>query len=193
MERMTQISSMQRATCGNSSLTSMPLWPYFWNLNGDGSNLPAAFWRVVPSLDWPAYFSSAGLGSKVSTCDGPPFMNKKMTRLARGGKCGAFGASGLLAALTAACTAGPSSPSPASTLARPSAPKPLPILHSICRRFISGCMTDAPRSIDKGKLVGAQQHLGVLLPAAERGFWFAGPGGIFRGTQEGQPQPHVLI
>src|SRR5579884_1219469 len=143
MERMTQISSMQRATCGNSSLTSMPLWPYFWNLNGDGSNLPAAFWRVVPSLDCPAYFTSAGLGSKVSTCDGPPFMNRKMTRLARGVKCGAFGANGLLA-LLAARNVEPSNPSLARTLASPSAPKPLPRLHSICRRVIHGCMIDAP-------------------------------------------------
>ena len=35
-----------------------------------------------------------GLGSNVSTCDGPPFMNKKMTRLARAGKCDALGARG---------------------------------------------------------------------------------------------------
>ena len=29
-----------------------------------------------------------GLGSNVSTCDGPPFMNRWMTRLALAGKCG---------------------------------------------------------------------------------------------------------
>ena len=37
---------------------------------------------------------SSGLESNVSTCDGPPFMNRKITRLARGGKCGGLGASG---------------------------------------------------------------------------------------------------
>ena len=42
----------------------------------------------------PSSRSSSGLGSNVSTCDGPPFMNRKMTRLARGGKCGGCGASG---------------------------------------------------------------------------------------------------
>ena len=29
IERITAMSSMCSATCGNSSLTSMPLWPYF--------------------------------------------------------------------------------------------------------------------------------------------------------------------
>ena len=41
----------------------------------------------------PLYFSSDGLGSKVSTCDGPPFMNRKMTRLAFAANIGALGAS----------------------------------------------------------------------------------------------------
>ena len=31
---------------------------------------------------------SSGLESNVSTCDGPPFMNRKITRFARGAKCG---------------------------------------------------------------------------------------------------------
>ena len=38
--------------------------------------------------------ASIGLGSKVSTCDGPPFMNRWTTCLALPGKCGGFGASG---------------------------------------------------------------------------------------------------
>ena len=41
-----------------------------------------------PGGGCPAYRASAGLGSKVSTCDGAPFMNRKMTRLARGAKWG---------------------------------------------------------------------------------------------------------
>ena len=36
----------------------------------------------------PWYFSSIGLGSKVSTCETPPFMNRKMTFFARGSKSG---------------------------------------------------------------------------------------------------------
>ena len=42
------------------------------------------------------------MGSKVSTCDGPPFMNRKMTRFAFAGKCPAFGASGPAARVVAA-------------------------------------------------------------------------------------------
>src|SRR5438876_12146585 len=37
---------------------------------------------------------SFGLGSNVSTCETPPLMCKKITRLALGGKCGGLGASG---------------------------------------------------------------------------------------------------
>src|SRR6185437_5546920 len=163
---MTQRSSTQRATCGNSSLTSIPLLPYLANLNGEGSSLPPPLPRLVPSFVSPLYFASAGLGSNVSTCEGPPFINRKMTRLARGVKWGALGASGLLAPLVAACSEEPSNPSPASTLAKPRAPKPLPRLHSICRRFIRGCMTDAPWSFSplpctRGRGVGGE---GETLP-----------------------------
>ena len=45
---------------------------------------------------------SNGLGSKVSTCEGPPGMNRKIMRLARGGKCGGRGARGLLSVPAAA-------------------------------------------------------------------------------------------
>ena len=34
------MSSMCWAVWANSSLTSMPLWPYFWNLNGEGNAAP---------------------------------------------------------------------------------------------------------------------------------------------------------
>jgi hypothetical protein len=44
----------------------------------------AGTWNAEPTL--PAYFASIGLGSNVSTCDGPPFMNRKMTRFARGAR-----------------------------------------------------------------------------------------------------------
>jgi hypothetical protein len=37
-----------------------------------------------------------GFGSNVSTCDGPPFMNRWMMRFALGANCGAFTASGLI-------------------------------------------------------------------------------------------------
>jgi hypothetical protein len=78
IERMTAMSSMLRAVCANSSLTSMPLSPYFWNVNGDGKAAPVlrSVRRFSRGSGLPAYFSRAGLGSNVSTCDGPPFMNR---------------------------------------------------------------------------------------------------------------------
>jgi hypothetical protein len=36
---------------------------------------------------WPVRFVSSGLGSNVSICDGPPRMQRKMTRFAFAGKC----------------------------------------------------------------------------------------------------------
>jgi hypothetical protein len=51
--------------------------------------VPRLFLKSSPVGCWPAYFSSAGLGSNVSTCEGPPFMKRKITRLALGAKCGA--------------------------------------------------------------------------------------------------------
>ena len=52
----------------------------------------------------------------MSTCDGPPFMNRKITRLARAGKCGGLGASGLPG------TAASASPGPRSPPRRPAPP-----------------------------------------------------------------------
>ena len=40
IERITAMSSMCSAVLANSSLTSMPLWPYLWNLNGEGNAAP---------------------------------------------------------------------------------------------------------------------------------------------------------
>ncbi len=85
IDRMKQMSSTHSPTCGQISLTSMPLCPYFLKLNGDRSSVPV-FRSVAtnpPGSGWPWYFSSIGFGSKQSTCDAPPFMKRKMTRLAR--------------------------------------------------------------------------------------------------------------
>src|SRR6476620_10301926 len=99
IERMTAMASMCWAVRSNNSLTSMPLWPYFLNLNGDG-NAPPVLRSVRNDCGngLPAYFSKAGLGSNVSTCDGPPLRKKCTTRFARPGKCGAFEANGWAAA-----------------------------------------------------------------------------------------------
>ena len=90
------MSSMCSAVSANSSLTSMPLWPYLLELERRGERgAGLALGRAGAfGSGLPAYFASAGLGSNVSTCDGPPFMKRWMTRFALPGKCGRFGAIG---------------------------------------------------------------------------------------------------
>ena len=137
---MTAMSSMQSPTWGKSSLTSMPLWPYFWNLKGDGNAAPVL--RSVPRFGrgsiLPAYFSRSGLGSKVSTWLGPPLAKMWMTRLAWAGKCGGRGASGFrLASRVALATGSAALRSGAS----PIRPMPMPQRASISRRVIPiGCI-----------------------------------------------------
>ena len=81
------MSSAQAPTFGNSSLTSMPHWPYFLNVNGDFMSTPVlrSVAMLPPGSGCPWYLSSIGLGSKLSTCDSPPFMNRKMTCFAFAG------------------------------------------------------------------------------------------------------------
>src|SRR5216117_3069512 len=50
---------------------------------------------TLPSNGCPAYFVSAGFGSNVSTWLTPPLMNREITAVARGLKCGALAAFGL--------------------------------------------------------------------------------------------------
>src|SRR4051812_26740403 len=81
---MTARSSAHFATCGNSSLTHSPLSPCWANFHGDASTLPTLSNCVGSTLKnlpggWPSYLVSSGLGSKGSTCDGPPSMYRKMT------------------------------------------------------------------------------------------------------------------
>ena len=96
IERITQMSSIIPAVWAKSSLTSIPLWPYFLNLNGEPMAAPVlrSVGRLV-GTGLPLWRSSIGLGSNVSTCDGPPFMNRWTTRLARARSGGALGKSGL--------------------------------------------------------------------------------------------------
>ena len=70
-----QRSSTCSAVLAKISLTGMPLRPWRLNSNGEGRAPPVG--RSVLKLPdgslLPAYFLSNGLGSNVSTCDGPPF------------------------------------------------------------------------------------------------------------------------
>src|SRR4051794_26048377 len=101
----------------------MPDLPCLLNLYGERIRLVAL--RSILMLAgafWPWYFSRAGLGSNVSTWEGPPFMNRWMIRLALGAKCDGLGARGLLE-LGRSMARRPFS---WSRLARPMTPKPVP-------------------------------------------------------------------
>src|SRR6266852_3420679 len=87
IERITVRSSTISPNFGNTSLTSIPDWPCFENLNGDAIATPSD-----PGIDFPSYCANAGLGSQVSTCDGAPCANMCTTCFAFTGKCGARGA-----------------------------------------------------------------------------------------------------
>src|SRR3954470_15069900 len=89
MERITHRSSAQEPRLANSSLISRPERPYFSNLNGVGKARP-----LKPGSVWSAKRASVGLGSKVSTCEGPPPAKMWTTCFAFTGKCGCRGAKG---------------------------------------------------------------------------------------------------
>ena len=95
-DRTTANSSATLPICGNSSEISVPLWPCFRNDQeepltfGSLVLIIANSWFLIifAGIDCPSSFVSKGLGSYVSTCEGPPDMKRLMTLLARGAKCG---------------------------------------------------------------------------------------------------------
>src|SRR5215469_765659 len=94
IDLMTQISSITDAMLGRRLETYTPSPPYCLNSTGDGSRPPVVR-SVRSSTDegrCPWYFESDGLGSNMSSCDGPPTMNSTMLCFAFGGKLGNFGA-----------------------------------------------------------------------------------------------------
>ncbi len=134
------MSSTHPPTCGNRSLTGVPDCPFGSNFQGDASTLPTLLNCVGSTLAWiarPCSRRSRGLGSNVSTCDGPPSMNRKMTFFALAGKCvgrGAIG-SGLDPSPGPETRFAPYAFSPIRA-ARATAPKPLAHRESIWRRPI---------------------------------------------------------
>ena len=92
MLRTTVRSSATVARLGNSSDMTMPDAPRGWNVYGDLMAracpvMNANFWPRVTSSgsDRPSHLSKAGFGSKVSICEGPPTIWRKITFLARAG------------------------------------------------------------------------------------------------------------
>ena len=78
-----------------------------------------------------------GFGSKVSTCEGPPGMKRKMTRLARAGKCGArlARAASEIPVFPKDAAAPVSARASAINPARATVPNPPPITRNIWRRL----------------------------------------------------------
>src|SRR4051812_19757184 len=159
IDRMTQSSSACSRSFGKALLISRPLSPHFAKAKGDGYAAPV--FRSVRRLKgrgFPAYFDSAGLGSKVSTCDAPPLGKMWIMRLARAGKWERRGASGF-------------SPTSSPPFARAwpirscSAKAPTPSVQRARRSRRVGFIG----SVQKEELVRQQQGLGILLEGAQWG------------------------
>ena len=169
------MSSTCSAVLANSSLTSIPLWPYFRNWNGEGNAAPVLRSVVrICGAGLPAYFSRAGLGSKVSTCDGPPLRKKWTTRFALPGKCGGFTRHGV-----AGRTLAPRGPLLGQEPAQAQRPQAQggalqegPAAQA--GREVVVAWDSSPSSIDEHQLVGHEEHLGQLFPGREPGLGRAG-------------------
>src|SRR5882672_3513489 len=157
IERITQRSSANWERRGKRLLISSPDCPQRRNLNGDGIRLKVlrSVLRFAAGGRCPAWVVSAGLGSNVSTCDGPPFMNRWISRFARGRKCGIF------ASIDESAASAFWSP---ITAASPSIPVPVPISFSRLRRDIVMAIL---ASIDVEKGIARQDRVGEALQTAE--------------------------
>src|SRR5688572_6009862 len=166
IERITQMSSAQAPTCGKSSLTSRPLLPYRVNSNGDFIRVPVlrSVATVPPGSGWPWYLASIGLGSKLSTCDSPPFMNRKMTCLARAGWCSPPDAATAFGFCASSAADSERETRPANAIM----PKPLPIRQRASRRVTGGRRDRCDISVHEQKLVRAQQYLDVAAEGRDR-------------------------
>ena len=120
------MSSIIAPSFGNKLLTGMPLWPYCLNSKGEAIKLPVlrSVLGFPIGLGFPLYLVSAGFGSKESTWETAPFRKRNATRLAFGGKCGCFGASGPVVGAFAP-----------SRLANPNIPNPPPSAFNACLLF----------------------------------------------------------
>ena len=83
-ERITAILSACSRIFGKKSEIGIPLCPQALNGRQAGVSLPIArppelMNFISAGIVWPAYFSSVGFGSKVSTWLGAPFMRRKIT------------------------------------------------------------------------------------------------------------------
>src|SRR5262245_11535744 len=158
MDRITHRSSANFAVCGNRLEIGSPLSPCW--VNGKGLFIKWPIGRlfdptlVFPVYGLPSYFSTAGFGSKVSICDGAPFMNRKTACLALAGKCGFLATSG--PDFSPACAGNPSRDS-RSTRANPANPPPT------CQR---NSRRDRPQGVGFGMKRRVMDHFWSDFPAS---------------------------
>ena len=94
IELTTHSSSACRATSSKRVEIQSPLSPRRRNSARGGRSVARPPRAAAAGAARPASATSRGLWSKVSTCDGPPCMQRKITRRARGVKWGGRAASG---------------------------------------------------------------------------------------------------
>ena len=134
---MTASLSACLRTWGKKSDTGRPLLPPGRNGRNEGVRNPILRPPELMNFlsagsGWPACLSSKGLGSKVSTWLGPPFMSRKMQLLAFPAVCGALALPGALPELARAWGVKKPSRLSRSTMARPA--NPAPICHTCSLR-----------------------------------------------------------
>ena len=103
IDRMMAMSSASFDVHGSSSDICAPDWPCWRNANGLASSFGVPLMKAKRSpltnssgTAWPSCFVSAGFGSKRSSCDGAPAMNRWMTRFALAAWCRLASAPGRL-------------------------------------------------------------------------------------------------
>src|SRR3954451_21004185 len=94
MDRMTHRSSAQLATFGNSELGGFRFGFAAGTPTAISSTQGTIFGKREPSLEWnwlAMFLNQASFRSNVSMLEGPPCMNKKITRFTFGSRSRAFG------------------------------------------------------------------------------------------------------
>src|SRR5262249_51133486 len=159
MLRMTQRSSTHLAVSGKISETSMPDRPCLANLYGDAKRplsgeraMRGTSLAMLSGTSLPSSFCSSGLGSQVSTCEGPPPMNRKMTRFA-------FPSSFWPTSVPSATSSATSRPSSASSAVSARVPKPRQERRSTSRRESTG----GPKLPQDWRVMGSLPTHGLRL------------------------------
>src|SRR5712691_918022 len=136
-------------------LTGAPHCPYRWNSNGEPNSVALTAltcWGLASGSGLPLSFCRRSFGSKESTCETPPSMNRKITDFALGAKCAGRSFIGS----SARSLAGAASVSSALS-ARP----PNPFAHRS-----SACLRVSIRLPHKDEFLRVENHMSQIRPHA---------------------------